>query len=135
MHEFILELEKPMPRSLRGKKYLHVSPQDREASVLDKEFWLSLKNSDVWLMAPQGSGDRRDHIAPFPPELPYRLIKAYSFKGERVLDPFLGSGTTLLAAAELGRHGVGYEINAGTARAAVVSLRGRAERSPGEGTE
>jgi DNA modification methylase len=119
MHEFILELEKPCPRPLRGKKYAHVSQEDREASMLDKEFWLSLKNSDVWLMAPQGSGDRRDHIAPFPLELPSRLIRAYSFRGERVLDPFLGSGTTLQAAALLGRNGVGYEINPGISRKAV----------------
>ncbi|WP_147654240.1 DNA-methyltransferase [Methanomassiliicoccus luminyensis] len=126
MHEFILELEKPIPRALRPKKYAHVPAADKEASRLDKEFWLSIKNSDVWLMAPQASGDRRDHIAPFPAELPARLIRAFTFKGETVLDPFLGSGTTLLAAAALGRNGAGYEINPHIAGSAVEALKKRA---------
>ena len=56
--------------------------------------------------------ERQDeHVAMFPVELPRRLIKMYSFWGETVLDPFLGSGTTALAAALEGRNSVGYEIN------------------------
>ena len=51
------------------------------------------------------------HIAMFPPELPSRLIKMFSFVGDRVLDPFMGSGTTAFCAANLGRSSVGYEIN------------------------
>jgi site-specific DNA-methyltransferase (adenine-specific) len=51
------------------------------------------------------------HIAMFPEELPRRLIRMFSFVGDVVLDPFLGSGTTTLAAAKLGRDSVGYEIN------------------------
>ena len=50
-------------------------------------------------------------IAAFPEEIPYRLIKLFSFKGETVLDPFMGSGTTLKVAIELGRKAVGYEID------------------------
>jgi modification methylase len=58
-------------------------------------------------------GQRQDrHLAAFPEELPKRLIKMFSFAGETVLDPFLGSGTTSVAAARLGRASVGYEINA-----------------------
>ena len=58
-------------------------------------------------------GQRQDrHLAAFPEELPKRLIKMFSFTGETVLDPFLGSGTTSVAAARLGRASVGYEINA-----------------------
>lgn len=109
MHEFILEFQKPDRKGFR--KYAHLTPEAKEASKLDKEFWLQLKNSDVWLMSPEQSGDRRPHIAPFPLELPHRLIKAYSYVGETVLDPLAGAGTTLLAAARLGRHGIGYEIN------------------------
>ena len=109
MHEFILEFEKPMKRQYA--KYAHVSDEQREASKLDKEFWLSMKNSDVWLMKPEKSGGNRSHAAPFPLELPTRLVKAYSFVGETVIDPFMGSGTTLLAAATQGRNGVGYDIN------------------------
>ncbi|MXV93362.1 MAG: helix-turn-helix domain-containing protein [Chloroflexi bacterium] len=110
MHEFILELEKPAAKNHR--KYGHVSDEERARSKLDKDFWLSLKNSDVWLMKPEASGRNRKHAAPFPLELPERFIRAYSFVGERVLDPFLGSGTTLLAAALHGRNGIGYDINA-----------------------
>jgi len=117
MHEFILEFEKPAPRGYN--KYAHLSPEQKERSRLDKEFWIALKKSDVWTIKPEGSGDNRDHVAPFPVELPYRLIKAYSYVGETVLDPFVGSGTTLLAAAMLERNGVGYEINPEIAKGAV----------------
>ena len=109
MHEFILELHKPEKPGV--KKYGHIGKQEREQSKLDKDFWLSLKNSDVWIMKPEKSGDNRIHVAPFPFELPTRLIKAYSFIGETVLDPFCGSGTTLVAAALGKRNGVGYELN------------------------
>lgn len=57
-------------------------------------------------------GAKQDkHLAMFPEELPHRLIKMFSFPGETVLDPFMGSGTTALAARNLGRNSVGYEIN------------------------
>ena len=120
-HEFILEFEKPAPKGYR--KYAHVTPEQREASKLDKDFWLEIKKSDVWLLKPEKSGSRRSHVAPFPYELPYRLVKAYTFVGETVLDPFLGSGTTLVAARDLARHGIGYEINPALAQQAVARLR------------
>ena len=109
MHESILEFEKPARRA--GQKYAHVTANQKEDSKLDKDFWLSVKNSDVWLMKPEKSGRNRDHAAPFPEELPARLIRAYSFVGETVLDPFVGSGTALVAAARYGRNGIGYDIN------------------------
>lgn len=57
-------------------------------------------------------GDRQDkHIAVFPEELPRRLIRMFSFCGDTVLDPFMGSGTTALAALRNGRNAIGYEIN------------------------
>jgi excisionase family DNA binding protein len=120
-HEFILEFEKPAAKGYN--KYGHLTKEQKEASKLDKDFWTSLKKSDVWLMSPQGSGDRRSHAAPFPYELPERLIKAYSYIGETVLDPFLGSGTTLLAACNLGRHGLGYEINPELAWEAISRIK------------
>ena len=58
------------------------------------------------------SGERQDkHLAMFPEELPKRLIKMFSFVGDTVFDPFLGSGTTCLSANKLERNSVGYEIN------------------------
>ena len=54
-----------------------------------------------------------EHLAMFPEELPRRLIRMFSFDGETVLDPFLGSGTTSLAAMKLNRNSIGYEINVG----------------------
>jgi site-specific DNA-methyltransferase (adenine-specific) len=51
------------------------------------------------------------HPAPFPLELPYRLIQLYTFHGETVLDPFMGSGQTALAALKAGRQYVGYELD------------------------
>ncbi len=109
MHEFILEFSKPERKGF--KKYAHLTEEQKEMSKLDKEFWISIKKSDVWVMKPEGSGDQRSHVAPFPYELPYRLIKAFSYVGETVVDPFVGSGTTLVAAANLKRNGIGYEIN------------------------
>lgn len=120
MHEFILEFEKP---SRGGRKYAHVTGEQRERSKLDKDFWLSVKNTDVWLIKPEKSGQNRTHVSPFPVELPARLIRAFTFVGETVLDPFLGSGTTLLAAAHLERNGIGCEINAGFCDLAADRLR------------
>ena len=53
----------------------------------------------------------RQHPAPFPPELAERLIRMFSFVGDTVLDPFLGTGTTSVAAARHGRNSIGYEID------------------------
>lgn len=64
----------------------------------------------VWSF--QGESKKRvQHPSPFPVELPKRCIKLFSYVGDLVLDPFLGSGTTLLACLETGRRGVGVEID------------------------
>ena len=122
MHEYILEFEKYAKPNIR--KYTHLTQEQKEQSKLDKDFWVSIKKSDVWLMNPEKSGraSRDDHPAPFPLELPTRLIKAFSFKTETIVDPFVGAGTTLQAAANLGRNGIGYELNSKYCNNAIASL-------------
>ena len=84
-----------------------VERERKERSRLSKEEW-NRYFSGHWRFP----GERQDkHLAMFPAELPARLIKMFSFVGDTVLDPFLGSGTTSLSAMNLGRHSIGYEIN------------------------
>ena len=77
---------------------------------------------------PAESARRVGHPAPFPLELPRRLIQLYSFEGDVVLDPFAGSGTTCLAARETGRHFVGYEKNDSYVRLAEERLARRKQQ-------
>lgn len=100
-YEFILIFKK------LGNNLPKVSKIQKEQSILSKEEWNKYFASH-WNFP----GTKQDkHIAMFPLELPTRLIKMFSFVGENVLDPFLGSGTTILSANILNRNGLGYEIN------------------------
>lgn len=100
-YEFILIFKK------QGKAPVP-TPEQRNASEISKEEWNRLFASH-WTF---GGAKQDGHIAVFPEELPARLIKMFSFAGETVFDPFMGSGTTALAARNLGRNSIGYEINA-----------------------
>jgi DNA modification methylase len=98
--EFILMLRKP-------GGYRQPSDEQREASKLTKEEhqeWFQ----QVWSGLTGES--TRNHPAPYPAELAYRLVRMFSFVGDTVLDPFMGTGTTLLAAARCDRNSVGVEI-------------------------
>ncbi len=99
-YEFILLFKKPgNPPKVSGTQ--------KEKSRLTTEEW-NQYFAGHWNF----SGARQNgHLAMFPEELPRRLIRMFSFAGETVLDPFLGSGTTSLAAKNLGRNSIGYEIN------------------------
>ncbi len=100
-YEFIQVFKKPGP----GRR---VPPEVKAAARLTKEEWKEYF-AGHW----QFGGVRQlGHEARFPEELPRRLIRMFTFPGDTVLDPFLGSGTTVKAALNLGRRAVGYEINA-----------------------
>jgi modification methylase len=86
-------------------------PEVRDAARLSIEEWRDLTQG-VWTFP----GARMDeNPASFPEELPSRLLQMFTFPGETVLDPFVGSGTTMLAAASLGRNSVGIDIGFRTA--------------------
>ncbi|MEO0071906.1 MAG: site-specific DNA-methyltransferase [candidate division WOR-3 bacterium] len=81
----------------------------RRKSTISKEEFLEFTKS-VWTF-PAESAKKIGHPAPFPVELPYRLIQLYTFESEIVLDPFIGSGQTAIAAIKGNRHYIGYDIN------------------------
>ncbi|HTH07745.1 MAG TPA: site-specific DNA-methyltransferase, partial [Ilumatobacteraceae bacterium] len=76
---------------------------------------------DVWEIPPE-SAARVGHPAPFPVALPERLIHMNTYAGELVLDPFMGSGTTAVAAVRTGRHFAGYDTDSGYAEAAMARV-------------
>jgi len=99
VHEYILVFSKGM--FSRGNL--------RRKSTISKEEFLEFTKS-VWTFAAEPA-TKVGHPAPFPVELPYRLIQLYTFEGEIVLDPFMGSGQTAIAAIKTHRHYLGYDIN------------------------
>ena len=84
---------------------------------------------DVWDMGPE-SAQRVRHPAPFPLELPRRLIDLYTYENDLVLDPFMGSGTTLVASVLCGRWPVGYDLNPDYVDLARARLAAAASFSP-----
>jgi site-specific DNA-methyltransferase (adenine-specific) len=99
IHEYILVFSKGDYKREKGKK----------ENTISKEQFIEWTKS-IWTMNAE-SAKKIGHPAPFPEELPYRLIQLYSFKGDIVLDPFMGSGTTAVAALKTDRKFVGYEIS------------------------
>lgn len=99
-YEFILIFKK------QGKAPIP-TPEQKQLSEMTKEEWNTYFASH-WNF---GGAKQDGHIAVFPEELPHRLIKMFSFARETVFDPFMGSGTTALAARNLHRNSIGYEIN------------------------
>lgn len=102
IHEYILIFSKGgYKREANGKA---------NTNTITKEQFMEWTKS-IWTMNAE-SARRIGHPAPFPEELPYRLIQLYSFKNDIILDPFMGSGTTGIAALKSDRKFVGYEISA-----------------------
>lgn len=94
-HEYILVLGKEYKRSTKG------------ISTISKEEFVKFTDS-VWQIKPETK--KLGHPAPFPVELPYRLIQLYSYQGDVVLDPFMGSGTTGIACQKTNRRFIGVEL-------------------------
>ena len=98
----------------------------RGTNTIESEEFLAATLS-VWDIRPE-SARRVGHPAPFPVELPSRFIQLYTFEGDLVLDPFMGAGTTAVAAVRSGRHYVGYE----TDESYLAAARERIERERAE---
>ena len=110
-HEYILVFSKgSFSRKAEGR-----------TSTIARDQFMEWTKS-VWSM-PTESARKVGHPAPFPVELPSRLIHLYTFAGDVVLDPFMGSGTTAIAALQAGRAWVGYETNADYAEIAEQRIQ------------
>ncbi len=100
IHEYILVFCKDT--------FTRLNPYKRKSTISKDEFLKFTKS--VWKF-PAERASKIGHPAPFPIELPYRLIQLYTFEGEVVLDPFVGSGTTCIAALKTNRKYVAYDID------------------------
>jgi len=98
----------------KGKfDYRSISKEKKEASKIDiKEFSNNKWYLTLWEMVNVLPNSKLEkEIAAFPEELPYRIIKLFTYIGETILDPFVGSGTSMKIARQLGRNSIGIEIN------------------------
>lgn len=111
VHEYILIFSKEGFRRHKGKR----------ENTIQKDDFLAWTKSVWQFQAVQAR--QVGHPAPFPLELPHRCIQLYTYKNDVVLDPFAGSGTSCLAAAQDGRHFIGYEISPEYCRLAEQRLR------------
>lgn len=124
VHEYILIFSKGNYKRERDKN----EKEFRHDNITKEEFIEWTKS--VWTMNTE-SAKRIGHPAPFPEELPNRLIKLFSFTNDIVIDPFMGSGTTAIAAIKNNRNFVGYEINKeyiNLANNRILNLKINAER-------
>jgi modification methylase len=104
VHEYILIFSKGEYKRGRTKEEM-----DKRKNTISKEQFMEWTKS-IWTMNAE-SARRIGHPAPFPQELPYRLIQMYSFTNDVILDPFIGSGTTAVAALKSDRFYIGYDTD------------------------
>ena len=114
VHEYIL---------IFSKIKLKLDGREKISTITNNQFLEYTKS--VWNFNAT-SAKKIGHPAPFPEELPYRLIQLYTFKGDTVLDPFIGSGQSALAALSTDRHFIGYELNHEYAEKAKARIMQRA---------
>jgi site-specific DNA-methyltransferase (adenine-specific) len=107
-YEYIMLFKKP------GKR-VPIAPEIKEASAMTKEEW------NLWLNGHWNviGARQKAETAPYPMEIPTRLIRLFSFKNDVILDPFLGSGTTTLASIQNDRNSIGFELNKAVAEEAL----------------
>ena len=117
VHEYILVFSKGT--------FSRRKTEGKEDTITREQFMEWTKS--VWRFNPE-SARKVGHPAPFPVELPYRLIQLFSFTGDIVLDPFMGSGTTAIAALQSGRKYVGYEIDEGYVKLAEERIASSGEQ-------
>lgn len=129
-HEYILVFRKWVSEDYHGKRT--IPPEGsarREMSKLDVDMWRKYTKS-VWNIKPASPDQLAiNHDAMFPVELPRRLVRMYSFVGDAVLDPFIGTGTTAVAARECDRRYVGFEQQSGFVDVARARLDGSLSRT------
>lgn len=99
--------------------YRKPSDEQRRLSPIDKKDYAEWFRQ-FWTIT---GASTRNHPAPFPLELAYRLVRMFSFWGDTVLDPFCGTATTMLAATKCGRNSTGIEIDPSYCRTAALRLR------------
>ena len=105
----------------KGGGYRSPDPMQKALSMLTKEemqSWLVTAWTDI-----KGESTRQGHPAPFPETLAQRLIRLFSFAGDTILDPFVGTGTTCLAALNTGRNSIGVEVEKKYFKLAELRLR------------
>jgi site-specific DNA-methyltransferase (adenine-specific) len=121
VHEYILVFSKG---SFGRKK-----PPEGENTITREQFMEWTRS--VWNLNPE-SARKVGHPAPFPVELPYRLIQLFTFTNDVVIDPFMGSGSTALAAIKSGRTFIGYEIEPAYIQTAQTRLALFRQQSGGD---
>lgn len=119
--EFILMQRKP-------GGYRRPTEEQRRLSMIDKDDFAEWFRQ-FWNIT---GASTRHHPAPFPYELAYRLVRMFSFWGDTVLDPFCGTGTTMLAAMKCGRNSIGIELDKEYCHMALNRLKAESRDLPGE---
>jgi len=118
-HEHLLVVKRPGP-------YRQPTPWQQQASAIsrtEQDLWYR----PIWSDVP-GTRATKDHPAPFPVEIPYRLVRMFSFAGDTVLDPFGGRFTTTLAAMKAGRNSVSTEISPQYFESGLAQLQAEASQ-------